>query len=102
MRLNQIARELSPSSALSDHGQELWQKYCVGERSWFSDESPNDKRYFKHELSFPDPDDNANKLDCSWHGKVKISQFRIHFQWPRPAGQAHLKVVYIGPKITKH
>jgi len=100
--LNRIARELSPGSSLSARGNELWQTFCVGDKAWFSDESPNDKRYFKHELSFPDPDDSSNKLDCTWHGKVKIAQFRIHFEWPRPVDQAYLKVVYIGPKITKH
>jgi hypothetical protein len=57
---------------------------------------------FKYELSFPDPDNNANKPDCTWHGKVKIAQFRIHFEWPRPVDQPYPKVVYIGPKITKH
>jgi hypothetical protein len=100
--LNRIARELSPRSSLSERGVELWQTFCVGDKAWFSDESPNDKRYFKHELSFPDPDNNANRLDCSWHGKVKIAQFRIHFEWPRPVDQSYLKIVYIGPKITKH
>jgi hypothetical protein len=100
--LNLIARELSPTSSLSERGVELWQTFCVGDKAWFSDESPNDKRYFKNDLSFRDPDDDANRLDCTWHGKVKIAQFRIHFEWPRPAGQEHLKVVYIGPKITKH
>jgi hypothetical protein len=100
--LNRIARELSPRSSLSERGVELWQTFCVGDKAWFSDESPNDKRYFKHDLRFPDPDDNANRLDCTWHGKVKIAQFRIHFEWPRPVGHEHLKVVYIGTKITKH
>jgi len=100
--LNRIARELSPRSSLSERGVELWQTFCVGEKAWFSDESANDRRYFKHDLSFPDPDDNAIRLDCTWHGKVKIAQFRIHFEWPRPVDQEHLKVVYIGPKITKH
>ncbi len=26
-------------------------------------------------------------LLCPWHGKIKTPQFRIHFEWPRPAGQ---------------
>lgn len=100
--LNSIARELSPRSSLSERGIELWQTFCVGDKAWFSDESPNDKQHFKHELSFPDPDNGTNRLDCTWHGKVKIAQFRIHFEWPRPVDQPYLKVVYIGPKITKH
>jgi hypothetical protein len=100
--LNRIARELSPNSSLSARGKELWQTFCVGDKAWFSDESPNDKRYFKYDLRFPDPDDNPRKLECTWHGKVKIAQFRIYFEWPRPVDQAYLKIVYIGPKITKH
>jgi hypothetical protein len=99
--LNRIARELSPRSSFSERGNEVWQTYCVGKKAWFSDESPNDKQYFRHELKFPDPDTNAINLDCTWHGKVKICQFRIYFEWPRPVDQAYLKIVYIGPKITK-
>jgi hypothetical protein len=30
--------------------------------------------------------------------RIKLGQFRIHFEWPRPADQAYPKVVYIGPK----
>jgi hypothetical protein len=61
--LNLIGRELNPESSLSQRGNELWQTYCVGEKGWFSDESANDKRYFKNELSFPDPDGTANRLE---------------------------------------
>jgi hypothetical protein len=40
------------------------------------------------------------KIFCTWHGKVKTPQYRIHFSWPISA-VAPLYVVYIGPKITK-
>lgn len=52
-------------------------------------------------MTFSDPSPTGKKLFCPWHGKIKTPQFRIHFEWPRPAGQREIKVVYIGPKITK-
>jgi hypothetical protein len=52
-------------------------------------------------MSFVDPENPAKKFFCPWHGKIQTPQFRIHFEWPIPAHQQRLKVLYIGPKITK-
>jgi len=51
-------------------------------------------------MTFPDPDVQGETLFCSWHGKVKTPQYRIHFSWPVTAASP-VYVVYVGPKITK-
>jgi hypothetical protein len=42
-------------------------------------------------LEFANPDNPQVTLFCPWHGKVKKGQFRIHFEWPRPKNQKHMK-----------
>ena len=86
---------------LSALGQELRDRHFVGDKAWFTDESSTNKANFKDKLAFKDPDDPSRSITCTWHGKIKTPQIRIHFQWPLPVGQKYLKVVYIGPKITK-
>jgi len=100
--LQTLARETNIDGSFTASGLELWQKHSVGEKAWITDESESNKRDFRNELEFVDPRDPQVILFCPWHGKVKKGQFRIHFEWPRPRNQKHIKVVYIGPKITKH
>jgi hypothetical protein len=99
--LQTIVLETNDDSSLTDRGMEVYQRHFVGERAWFSDESDANKRRFGNELTFEDPSAQRRDLFCPWHGKVRVGQFRIHFEWPRPVGQKGIKVVYIGPKITK-
>jgi len=100
--LQALATETSEDSSLTPVGMELRQKHFVGTKAAFTDESKSNKDDFSNELKFYDPSNSAVKFSCPWHGKVKQGQFRIHFEWPRPVGQREFKVVYIGPKITKH
>jgi len=86
---------------MTDDARGLWRKHSQGERAWFSDESAGNKRRFRQELKFKDPSDPSRSLFCPWHGKVSRETFRIHFEWPVPAGQARLKILYIGRKITR-
>jgi hypothetical protein len=81
--------------------QELYQQFFTGERARFSDESERNKRAFRTQMSFVDPEDVTREIFCPWHGKIQTPQFRIHFEWPVPIDQQRLKVLYIGPKITK-
>ncbi|MCP4698837.1 MAG: hypothetical protein GY862_18595 [Gammaproteobacteria bacterium] len=98
-----IVVESDGHGKLSDRGIDIVNKHFVGEEAWFSGESNSNKRKFKQALTFPDPaNPDHPRLLCPWHGKIKTPQFRIHFEWPRPAGQKRIKVAYIGPKITKH
>ena len=86
---------------MTDDARELWQKHSQGDRAWFSDESARNKQRFEKELTFNDPSNPSESLLCYWHGKINQRTFRIHFQWPVPPGQDRLKVLYIGPKITR-
>jgi len=99
--LQATALETNNDSSLTERGRALLQQHFVGERAWFTDESESNKRSFHDELTFADPIGSGNLLFCPWHGKISIDYFRIHFEWPRPKSQRVIKVVYIGPKITK-
>ena len=81
-------------------GHRLYQKHFTGDKAWFSDSSTSEKDDFKKELTFPHPAALGETLSCTWHGKVKSPQLRIHFSWPIRAAEP-LYVVYVGPKITK-
>ncbi|MBW2663222.1 MAG: hypothetical protein JRD93_14825 [Deltaproteobacteria bacterium] len=99
--LNHLVTESDENGKLSPAGNALLAEHFVGKKAWFTNESQGNKVNFKKELTFFDPDDAAKEIFCSWHGKIKTPQIRIHIQWPRPAGQKEIKVVFIGPKITK-
>lgn len=96
-----LASKTRDDSSLDEEGLAVHQKHFVGDKAQFSDESDDNKRTFCSQLTFSDPLNESKNLFCPWHGKVKIGQYRLHFEWPRPKGQRQIKVVYIGPKITK-
>ena len=100
--LNQIVHETRTDGSLSPLGLSLYCTHFGNEKSLFSDESDTNKNTYRKELFFIDPDDNKTLIFCTWHGKIKTPQIRIHFEWPIPQGQKFLKVVYVGPKITKN
>ncbi|MHC1728328.1 MAG: hypothetical protein AB9866_20385 [Syntrophobacteraceae bacterium] len=103
--LNRIVNETQADGSLSPTGLELLSNYFAptvgGRTALFKPESKNNQRDFEDDLTFVDPDDPSNKIFCHWHARVEISDVRIHFEWKRPDGQKNIKVVYIGPKITK-
>jgi len=99
--LHRIVRGRSADGSLNAEALSLWQQHSQGGKAWFTDESEGNKHKFKSEMTFPDPENPSNRLFCPWHGKIKTPQFRIHFEWPVPPGQSRLKILYIGPKITK-
>ena len=81
-------------------GHRLYQDHFTGDKAWFSDSSDTEKRQFRNALTFACPGRPAESLFCTWHGKVKTPQYRIHFSWPICA-DGPLYVVYVGPKITR-
>ncbi len=98
--LNQVKGCFDESGQRTAEGHRLINEYFTGDKAWFSDESDANKKDFDSDLTFPHPDRPGQYLKCTWHGKVKTSQIRIHFSWPiRP--NSPLFVVYVGPKITK-
>jgi hypothetical protein len=76
-------------------------QFFVGERALYSGESQVNQRKYQKELTFADPDDPKRSIFAHWHGKISHRFFRMHFEWPAPATAVKLKIVYLGPKITK-
>lgn len=99
--LDRLVAETDTKGALSVAGKRLLSEHFTGGKAWFTDESDTNKRKFKQEMTFIDPDNPTQTIFCGWHGKIKTPQLRIHFQWPCPASETAIKIVYIGPKITK-
>ena len=95
--LQRLMAEMDSEGKLSQAGVELRNKFFVGERAWFSDESES-RRNSPETFTFPDPDGDG-KLVCFWHGKVSTRAFRIHFEWPVPPPVRRLRIVYIGPHL---
>lgn len=98
--LQRLKVSFDESGAFTPEGQRLRQLHFTGDKAWFTDSSDSEKRDFKDDMTFPHPERRDEKLLCTWHGKVKTPQLRIHFSFPI-AKDAPLYVVYVGPKITK-
>lgn len=81
-------------------GDRMYAEYFTGEKAWFTNSSKSEIDDFELDMTFPHPDEPGKYLLCSWHGKVKTPQTRIHFSWPITA-RSPVYVVYVGPKITK-
>jgi hypothetical protein len=91
-----------PNGSRSPRSNEIVQTHFVGDKAWFSDESAKNKREFSEEMTFTDPADSTKRIFCPWHGKIKWPQYRIHFDWPITPQTTRVRIVYIGPKITKN
>ena len=81
-------------------GHMLYRTHFTGDNAWFSDSSDTEKSEFRADLTFSNPTRAEESLFCTWHGKVRRLQLRIHFSWPLRANEP-LYIVYVGPKITK-
>lgn len=98
--LDRLKQCFDADGSRTEEGQVLYQMHFTGDKAWFSDESDANKVKFEDDLTFSHPDAPGESLFCTWHGKVKSPQYRIHFSWPVTAATP-VYVVYIGPKITK-
>lgn len=98
--LQEFVTCLNPDGTQSPRNHELIEQHFSGLKAWFTDESVTNKRDFSEEMTFPDPESDGENVFCSWHGKVKSPQYRIHFLWPT-ASCKKFRIFYIGPKITK-
>ncbi len=96
--LSKIAASRDEQGAWSDTGKYLHAIHFVGEKAWFTDESDTNKVNFNEKMSFVRA--CGTKEMCSFHGKIKTPQYRIHFPWP-PAAGGPVEIVYFGPKLTK-
>lgn len=98
--LNEFMQCRNTDGTYASRNQELIDQHFSGTKAWFTDESVTNKRDFKTEMTFPDYERQGESVFCSWHGKIKSPQYRIHFEWP-VAARTKLRIFYIGPKITK-
>lgn len=98
--LNAYMGDRDEQGAEGAAAQEIVRTHFQGDRALFSPESKTNQRDFKSALTFPDPL-GGPEIFAHWHGKISRRFSRIHFEWPVPSKAIRLKVVYIGPKITK-
>ena len=98
--LDRLKGSFSDTGVLDAAGLQLRQDYFVGERALFTDSSNREKSRFREDLTFPHPGDSAQFLFCTWHGKERRLNLRVHFSWPIVPDEP-LYVVYAGPKITR-
>lgn len=96
--LSKMANSRHESGALGEVGMHLHATHFVGDKAWFTDESDANKAAFKEAMTFQLG--SGKEEICSFHGKIKTPQYRIHFPWP-PEPNKPIEIVYIGPKITK-
>jgi hypothetical protein len=98
--LNTLYGSFDSKGNRTAEGNRIYVDYFGHKKAWFTDSSDGEKSEFESELTFPFPGRPGEYLFCTWHGKVKTPQIRIHFSWPI-AKDVPLYVVYVGPKITK-
>ena len=97
--LHELTSRFDERGGLTPEGHELYQKHFTGDKAWFSDSSDTEKSTFRKALTFPHPEIAGTSLFCTWHGKVKTPQLRVHFS--TICADKPLYVAYVGPKITK-
>lgn len=100
-RLNSYMEARLPDGSDGAVAKRIVEDYFTGDRAAFSPESPTNQREFREALTFPDPENAGHHIFADWHGKISHRFFRLHFEWPAPSGAERLKVLYLGPKITK-
>lgn len=98
--LNRLAGAFDADGIRTTEGQRIYQDYFTGDNALFSDSSDSEKRSFRNELTFLHPDSPGKSLFCTWHGKVRRLNLRLHYSWSGRVGEP-VYVVYAGPKITK-
>lgn len=100
--LNDLCINVDDNGALNAKGNELHDKYFVGDNALFTDSSETEKRDYKNSLTFKNPDNPGEDIFCTMHGKISTRHIpiRLHFDWNNKKKKL-LYVTYIGQKITK-
>lgn len=98
--LYDLRHSLNGQGGLTSEGMALYNLHFVGRKALFSDSADWEKNEFRTELTFPNPSKAGERLFCTWHGKVKSPQIRVHYYW-NISEDAPCYVMYVGPKITK-
>ena len=87
------------NGAAGDKATEIYNLHFENDRD-FVPESPSNRREFKDALTFPNPSGGAD-IFAHWHGRISHRFYRVHFEWPVPTNERKLKILYLGPKLTK-
>jgi hypothetical protein len=99
--LDEYAREVTQGGFSSARAKEMIRDHFSGAGALFTAESETNKTTFLADMTFADPLDDDREIFAHWHGRIPHRFYRLHFEWPLPPGQHGIKVVYLGPKITK-
>lgn len=99
--LNDYAEGRNPDGSESEISRRIIENFFVGDRALFSGESKKNQENFRNVLTFPDPTDPAKTIFGHWHGKISHRFYRLHFDWPIDGAVKKIKILYIGPKLTK-
>jgi len=97
--LDNLVVERQDDGSWTERGNEIYQRYFIGHRPAFTDESDTNKTQHSQDLTFIHPDRAGETMFCPFHGKINNPVFRVHFSWPIDEGGVY--VVYIGQKLTK-
>jgi hypothetical protein len=99
--LNAYISDRRPDGSDGESARSIVANFFTGDRALFSGESPSNQATFKQALTFRDPIDSSKTIFAHWHGKIGHRFFRMHIEWPVPTGGKRVKVLYLGPKLTK-
>ena len=99
--LDQYMANRLPNGAEGRAAREIIGQFFTGPRALFTGESASNQNRFRNELTFQIPSKTSEKIFAHWHGKISHRVFRLHFEWPVPRRATLLRVMYLGPKITK-
>lgn len=99
--LNNLVESRTESGEYTERTNEIINEFFLGDGATITDESSTNKKKFKADMTFKDPRDISNNLFCSWHAKIPLRYFRVHFEFPIKSTAKTMAVCYMGPKLTK-
>jgi len=99
--LNDYMSDRAPGGNEGPSSRKIIDDYFTGPRASFSGESTSNQDDFRAEMTFNDPENPERTIFAHWHGKISRRYFRMHFEWPIAADETKIKILYLGPKITK-
>ncbi|MNU83749.1 hypothetical protein D3C71_734560 [compost metagenome] len=100
--LNNYMANREPGGNEGVLARQIIEDYFTGARALFSGESPSNQDQFRADMTFVDPENEDRKIFAHWHGKISRRFFRMHFEWPIAGHDTRIKILYVGPKITRH
>lgn len=97
--LNEYAQDRDINGCEGESARQIVKNFFTGARALFTGESETNERTFRNELTFVTQ--NGEHVFAPWHGKISHRYFRLHFEWPLSGDRRKLRILYLGPKITR-